>query len=410
MDNHSNSTQKALRGAAAAANIARGAATGGIYGAAAGAAKSFLPEIALLLCMTILIPMLVFTALPNIVFGYDSARDQDIVDFTGSAHALDRLYQDLAQKDQTVIDRLIEAVLPDFWREGTAQYDSWSVTQDLGHTNRYWLIAIGSVRYRQDLYAMDGAALEALLYDKLTYSATLVERVLHISVQDLSPQAYMDALGFTQEEKDWAALLYSVLAEEQYTGVEDSDGTGYWNTDYGDVLFSDMDTPVVYYNQTDARWGNLPYGKTGTIAMEGCGPAALAIAVSTLTGQTVTPLDVANWSAANGYRCEGNGSYHTLIPAGGAHYGLQVAGIGNDSKRLVEALQEGKLVIALMSKGHFTRGGHFIVLRGVTAEGNILVADPASIKRSGQSWALGIITNEARRGAGAEGPFWVLSR
>lgn len=231
MDNHSNGTQKALRGAAAAANIARGAATGGIYGAAAGAAKSFLPEIALLLCMTILIPMLVFTALPNIAFGYDSARDQDIVDFTGSAHALDRLYQDLAQKDQTVIDRLIEAVLPDFWREGTAQYDSWSVTQDLGHTNRYWLIATGSVRYRQDLYAMDGAALEALLYDKLTYSATLVERVLHISVQDLSPQAYMDALGFTQEEKDWAALLYSVLAEEQYTGTEDSDGTGYWNTD-----------------------------------------------------------------------------------------------------------------------------------------------------------------------------------
>ena len=43
MDNHSNGTQKALRGAAAAANIARGAATGGIYGAAAGAAKSFLP-------------------------------------------------------------------------------------------------------------------------------------------------------------------------------------------------------------------------------------------------------------------------------------------------------------------------------------------------------------------------------
>ena len=66
---------------------------------------------------------------------------------------------------------------------------------------------------------------------KDSYSATLVERVLHISVQDLSPQAYMDALGFTQEEKDWAALLYSVLAEEQYTGTEDSDGTGYWNTD-----------------------------------------------------------------------------------------------------------------------------------------------------------------------------------
>lgn len=211
-DHHSSGTQKALRAAAAAANIARGAAAGGIYGAAAGAAKSFLPEIALLLCMTILIPMLVFTTMPNTMFGYDSASDQDIVDFTSSAHALDRLYQDLDRMEQSVIDRLTAAVLPEFWVDGAAQYDEWSVIQDTGHTNRYWLIAIGSVRYRQDLYAMDSAALEALLSDRLTYTATLT---LHISVQDLSPEAYMDRLGFTQEERDWAALLYSVLAEEQ---------------------------------------------------------------------------------------------------------------------------------------------------------------------------------------------------
>ena len=70
---------------------------------------------------------------------------------------------------------------------------------------------------------------------------------------------------------------------------------------------------------------------------------------------------------------------------------------------------EGKLVIAIMAKGHFTSGGHFIVLRGVTEDGNILVADPASVKRSNQEWALGIITNEASRKAGSGGPFWVFS-
>jgi hypothetical protein len=62
-----------------------------------------------------------------------------------------------------------------------------------------------------------------------------------------------------------------------------------------------------------------------------------------------------------------------------------------------------------MTKGHFTSGGHFIVLRGITAEGKILVADPASVKRSEQEWALSLIVNEAHRGAGAGGPFWVLS-
>ena len=64
-------------------------------------------------------------------------------------------------------------------------------------------------------------------------------------------------------------------------------------------------------------------------------------------------------------------------------------------------------VVAIMSKGHFTSGGHFIVLRGVM-DGKILVADPASYKRSGQLWDLSIILNEASRRAGAGGPFWII--
>ena len=219
----------------------------------------------------------------------------------------------------------------------------------------------------------------------------------------------MNRLGFSQEEKDWAALLYSTLAEDQNVTLGDSDGEGYYNTDYGNIVFSNAETPVVYYNQTDSRWGNKMYGKSSTIGAAGCGPTALAIVVASLTDNQVTPYDVAQWSVDNGYRCEGNGSYHSLMPDGGKHYGLTVTGIGCDSKKLVEALQEGKLVVAIMAKGHFTSGGHFIVLRGVTEDGNILVADPASVKRSNQEWALGIITNEASRKAGSGGPFWVFS-
>lgn len=353
--------------------------------------------------------MLIFTALPNVLFGYSSATDQEIIDFTVSAQKLDGIYQSMEQRNQSALSRLIDSILPNFWTDGTADYDDYSVTQDLGNTNRYWLMAIGSVRFKQDLYTMDEAAVESLLYDKLTYSTSLTDRILSIFVRDLTPEDYMNKLGFTQEEKDWATLLYTTLTEDQNVSFEDSDGAGYYNTDYGDITFSDAETPVVYYNQTDARWGNEMYGKSGTIGASGCGPTALAIAVASLTDHQVTPYDVAQWSVENGYRCEGNGSYHSLIPNGGAHYGLTVTGIGSDGKKLVEALQEGKLVIAIMSKGHFTRSGHFIVLRGVTEEGNILVADPASVKRSNQEWPLGTITNEASRRAGSGGPFWVLS-
>ena len=414
MDNESNGGQKAARIAAGAANIARGAAYGGLYGAAAEAVKSFLPEIAkasvILLFVIILGPLLIFTALPNILFGFDSATAPDIVGFTASAHELEAIYQSIDQKNQSIIDLLVESILPGFMTDDEPDYDDYEVKQSLGSVNHYWLIAIGSVRYKQDLNAMDESAVETLLFDKLTYTASVKDRILSITVRDLTPDAYMDKLGFTQEEKDWAYLLYSVLADGQTISPGDTDGAGKYNTDYGDIVFSNADTPVVYYNQTDARWGNKLYGRTGTIGWEGCGPTALAIVVASMTDNKVTPYDVAQWSVQNGYRCEGNGSYHSLIPNGGEHYGLTVAKIGKDSKKLVEALESGKLVIAIMSPGHFTTTGHFIVLRGITEEGNVLVADPASVKRSNQEWSLGIILNEASTRAGAGGPFWVFSR
>lgn len=357
------------------------------------------------LAALLLLPMLVFTALPNTVFGYGNATDQGVADFTASAQRLTNAYQDIERKKQSALERLVNAILPSF-----SDYDDYQVTDGSGGMNQNWLIAIGSVRYKQDLNVMDDNALEDLLYGKLDYSASITDRVLNISVWDLTPEAYMTRLNFTQEEKDWAALLYSVMAEDQSTSITDTDGTGYYGTDYGDITFSNAATPVVYYNQTDARWGNKPYGKTSTIGRAGCGPTALAIAVASLTSNKVTPYDVAQWSVENGGLCEGSGSYHSLIPNGGRHYGLTVTSIGRDGKKLVEALQSGKLVIAIMSKGHFTSGGHFIVLRGVTEDGKILVADSASVKRSNKEWDLRIVTGEASRKVGsAGGPFWVLS-
>ena len=366
---------------------------------------SILPKvISGVLATLLLLPLLIFTVLPNTVFGFASATDQGIVDFTGSAQRLTNAYQSINRKHQSALERLVNNVLPGF-----SGYDEYKVTDGSGGMNQNWLIAIGSVRYKQDLAVMDDDALEDLLCGKLDYSASITDRVLNISVWDLTPEAYMTRLGFSQAEKDWATLLYSVMAEDQRVTVGDTDGSGYYGTDYGDITFTNAETPVVYYNQTDARWGNKPYGKTSTIGRAGCGPTALAIAVASLTGNKVTPYDVAQWSVANGGLCEGSGSYHSLIPNGGRHYGLTVTSIGRDGKKLVEALQEGKLVIAIMTKGHFTNSGHFIVLRGVTSDGKLLVADPASLERSLTLWDLDLILDELSHGRSDGGPLWAIS-
>lgn len=167
-------------------------------------------------------------------------------------------------------------------------------------------------------------------------------------------------------------------------------------------------TEVVYYNQLDERWADLPYG-TDNIGGYGCGPTSMAIVVSSLTDQTVDPPTMAEWAYQNGYWCSGNGSYHSLIPGAAEGFGLQWESISTDDPQaVVDALASGKLIVALMSKGHFTSSGHFMVLRGVTSEGKILVADPASKKRSEQEWDISIILDEARKGAAAGGPLWAI--
>lgn len=103
-----------------------------------------------------------------------------------------------------------------------------------------------------------------------------------------------------------------------------------------------------------------------------------------------------------------SGSYHSLIPSAAQAWGLTVEGCtASEPQRILDALSDGKLVVAIMTKGHFTSGGHFIVLRGVQ-DGQIMVADPASYKRSEKLWDLSIILNEASKRAGAGGPFWIV--
>lgn len=179
-------------------------------------------------------------------------------------------------------------------------------------------------------------------------------------------------------------------------------------TSYDEVTFVDGATKVVYYNQLDSRWKNKPYG-TDNIGGYACGPTSMAIVISSLTAHKVDPVYMADWAYQHGYWCKDSGSYHSLIPGAAKAFGLNVEGCkASEPQRIVNALSSGKLVVALMVKGHFTDSGHFIVLRGVTSDGEILVADPASTKRSDQKWKLSIILDEASKGAGAGGPFWIV--
>ena len=215
--------------------------------------------------------------------------------------------------------------------------------------------------------------------------------------------------ALTDEQKELASDYASNLSMFLGDGLLQNltEWTGNSIPSLGDVTFTDGVTPVVYFNQLDERYASQPYG-TDNIGGYGCGPTAMSIVVSSLTDETVDPVAMAQWSYENGYWCKSSGSYHALIPAAAEAWGLPVSGCTtSEPQRILDALAEGKLVVAIMAEGHFTSSGHFIVLRGVK-DGQIMVADPASYKRSEQLWDLSIILNEASRRAGAGGPFWII--
>lgn len=166
---------------------------------------------------------------------------------------------------------------------------------------------------------------------------------------------------------------------------------------------------LVYYNQTDERWAKELYGEADYIEDAGCGPTVLAMAVSSLTDTKINPKEMADWAAENGYCAAGSGSYHTLIADGLAHFGLEST-TTNDGAEVQKALQAGYPVIALMGEGHFTGGGHFLLLCNIDAQNRIFVADPKSVENTEKLWDMELILAEAKTSPTTDGAYWIIGQ
>lgn len=164
---------------------------------------------------------------------------------------------------------------------------------------------------------------------------------------------------------------------------------------------------LIYYNQHDPRWAAKNYGPHNTISSYGCGPTVLSILVSSLTDSAVPPGQMAAWCYQNGFFSQNSGSYHSIIPEGAAAWGLDSKSLTDLSyKAILEELYAGRIVVMLMGSGHFTSSGHFIIIRSVTLEGQLLIADPNSLENTQIPWDYDTIVSELKHTYDAGGPAW----
>ena len=437
----------AIKTGKAVSGAAKGAAAAGPYGAAAAALWTHRKAVAAIIAGLLVLPVLFIMLLPSMIFGgltkagVEGSPDTPILNdnaaIVENINQISQAISDLLEEGQEDVRARIDA---DFTASGADQKEIINPYESSPAYNANRFIAMYCAAKNQDYTSISLKDMEDVirkakdaLYTftsteeprtttvtdttvdqktgKVTVTETEVTEIWKIYTIVYNGEAYFEdeIFALSDEQKglaeNYAQNLSVFLGDGMMQGLLPAESTGL--VSLGDIRFSDGATQVVYYNQLDKRYASKPYG-TDDIGTYGCGPTCMAMVVSSLTNETVDPAEMARWAYENGYWCSRSGSYHSLIPGAAKAWGLPVQGCGKtEGQRIVDALSQGKLVVAIMLKGHFTSSGHFIVLRGVE-NGKILVADPANYTRSQQAWDLSIILNEASGRAGAGGPFWII--
>lgn len=158
----------------------------------------------------------------------------------------------------------------------------------------------------------------------------------------------------------------------------------------------------IYFNQADAAWNDNGY----QIKSSGCGPSAMAVCISSLTNEWVTPVDTAVWAYKNGYYSSA-GASHEMVPALAQQYKLKCHGLGSDVSKVRDALKKKHPVVALMGPGYFTKKGHFIVLVAIDDNDQVTVADVGSRQRTQYKYPLKEVIAQTKS-ASAGGPCWEI--
>lgn len=223
-DHHRSGAQTAAdlaRAARAIYNVIRAALAAGLKGAAVAAVKETLPFLVKLavgiLIAVLLIPMLIFTALPNIFFGYGASDTPAVIDMTTQALSIGGAYMSLEDFENTQVDSVITSMITEYEEQGV-KIGRVEVDNSMREEDLLWLIAINSAAHQQDLNAMSADQVLDFCSSKLIPSFSLIdgleeEVTLKVKVEHIDPEQIMESMGFDEDAKTWAGALHETLFE-----------------------------------------------------------------------------------------------------------------------------------------------------------------------------------------------------
>lgn len=170
-----------------------------------------------------------------------------------------------------------------------------------------------------------------------------------------------------------------------------------------------------YFNQHDSHWKYYLWGGTDQITNYGCGPTALAMIANAFgnSSEPVTPITMADWAAGNGQFAVHGGSNHSIVQTALTAYGFQVNSLQDrmNADTVRAELKSGKILVALMGKGYFTKRGHFILFTAINPDNSIRVADPNSKDNTMKTFSAEFLVSELMKGVSDGGsPLWAVAK
>lgn len=225
---------------------------------------------------------------------------------------------------------------------------------------------------------------------------------IHTSYYDsISMDDCISGKCFGQQEamKDAAnGMTYDKILHKYYSDIDfdiiDINEGNY--TEGAEFAEGHYNGKVIYYSQRNYK--NAFCGRSDeTISSAGCGVTSAAIVASSLTGnKKYDPVYMMEWAHKTKDCGKGiSGTDPSFFKVFVEELGFNYEKVGKkDTNKVVNALQSGKaLVIAHMGPGHFTTGGHYIVLSAIDSNGKVYVHDPNGNAHTGK-WDINLIANE----------------
>ena len=185
-----------------------------------------------------------------------------------------------------------------------------------------------------------------------------------------------------------------------------------WNDDFVKTLTEEEQAQAqalreegfVFYRQNWSVLKDIPYGPDG-FGQCGCGPTCTAEIIANLAGAPVTPAELGEQALDSHSVLENGATTYDFIIRSAAAYGISYYQLRlSDKEGMLAALKAGSLVLVVMGPGDFTLGSHFVLYRGLTEDGKLLISDSYNYDFTVKEWDYDDLCAQSIRG------YWVFEK